>query len=362
MRTELDRSRQAWQEVLKPGAMRVSKPTYKVSLLLVILDAIDAGRATAEQIPAGQALGEAFDHLLIRHGSFEGPGRWFMPRQYLAAREGSRPDQLWTDDGRALTVKPILRPVLERAEGRLWLRGAILDWLQARGDEPSRSLAQVLRHDLGEDERLQEVERLEEIWAWLHTLDKPVTSEQLRRRFATFDPAQLDSAANSLAQLGLLVAEGPGIWSSQPGDLETGWALSEQLARGDTGMTLLDTKAKRRQGQRAWSHRVKANFKGWCAVCPIGHPRILEGAHLLPVSNHPERGLAKDNGVCLCRNHHRAMDHGLLAFDGGRVLHRFDGEQCEGLLVALRPRIRKPEAALAVDGLDYLLAQFLKAG
>jgi hypothetical protein len=157
----------------------------------------------------------------------------------------------------------------------------------------------------------------------------------------------------------MVAAEGPQIWKSQSGDLATGLAITQQLVNGDTSMKLLDTKTKRRQGQQGWRNRVLANFGTECAVCPTGVPQLLEGAHLLPVAKFQERGLAVDNGLCLCRNHHRAMDEGLLALDGRTIHHRFHPKTGLGLTQSLRSKALIPQIGLAADALAYRLKMLL---
>ena len=89
-----------------------------------------------------------------------------------------------------------------------------------------------------------------------------------------------------------------------------------------------------------------------------GVPQILEGAHLLPVKDFQERGLALDNGLCLCRNHHRAMDESMLAIDGRNILHHFTKETGHGLAQSLRSKAVIPQMGLAADALAYRLEQF----
>ena len=354
--TPLDQSRHAWQEALL--GMKVSKPTYKVSLILVVLDAIDGARATADAIPVRQSLSEAFDLLLSRHHALDGPGRWRLPGQYLAVRSGSQPDQLWQRVDDRLEVEPAFQEVLADPQARTWLRGEILKWLKNRVDEPSKSLALLMERDLGENERQFEVDRLEDIWGWWRAQETAISAQQLQQHFPLLPYAELISAAHTLEQMGLIVADANLVWKHEIGSLTTGLALTQQLVEGDTSMKLLDTTAKRRQGQQAWRNRVLANFGGVCAVCPIGVPQILEGAHLLPVKDFQERGLALDNGLCLCRNHHRAMDESMLAIDGRNILHHFTKETGHGLAQSLRSKAVIPQMGLAADALAYRLEQF----
>ena len=58
------------------------------------------------------------------------------------------------------------------------------------------------------------------------------------------------------------------------------------------------------------NRELKCQFEG----CPISDLRLLEAAHIVPDSDGGESSL--DNGLLLCRNHHRALDIGLIEYDG----------------------------------------------
>lgn len=47
-----------------------------------------------------------------------------------------------------------------------------------------------------------------------------------------------------------------------------------------------------------------------CIICGASNVKILEAAHIIAVSDNGAD--VPDNGVCLCRNHHRLWDEGLL--------------------------------------------------
>jgi len=59
--------------------------------------------------------------------------------------------------------------------------------------------------------------------------------------------------------------------------------------------------------------QVVAAYGGRCAACGM-QLEMVEAAHLWPAAN-PGSPDTLDNGICLCRNHHRAFDYGLIRID-----------------------------------------------
>lgn len=78
-----------------------------------------------------------------------------------------------------------------------------------------------------------------------------------------------------------------------------------------------------------------------CALCNCEIPEIIQGAHILPVSNIKKiRGISfeeklkyatdGENGIWLCENHHKLFDEGIIVFDkNGQLCVRQDLKQVD---------------------------------
>lgn len=69
---------------------------------------------------------------------------------------------------------------------------------------------------------------------------------------------------------------------------------------------------RNRPAQRVFRSKL-LELRGRCELCGISQPEILEAAHIKPKSEGGED--SSENGLLLCRNHHKAFDAGLLLFD-----------------------------------------------
>lgn len=79
--------------------------------------------------------------------------------------------------------------------------------------------------------------------------------------------------------------------------------------------------------QLVFRHAVMRAYGRRCAVCGVSYHQCLEAAHIIPwATATPEQRISPTNGICLCANHHRLFDRGLLTIgpDGSVV---YAGEQ-----------------------------------
>ncbi|WNM23631.1 HNH endonuclease [Demequina capsici] len=65
-------------------------------------------------------------------------------------------------------------------------------------------------------------------------------------------------------------------------------------------------------------------YKNMCTVCSLPVPSLLEAAHIRPDKDLDWGRPDLENGLALCRNHHRAYDRHLLGIDGDGVIHMHD--------------------------------------
>ena len=59
--------------------------------------------------------------------------------------------------------------------------------------------------------------------------------------------------------------------------------------------------------------RVLRSYGYQCAVCRCNEEKLLEAAHIKAVADGGTDETC--NGICLCRNHHKMMDDGLVRID-----------------------------------------------
>jgi putative restriction endonuclease len=77
---------------------------------------------------------------------------------------------------------------------------------------------------------------------------------------------------------------------------------------------------KRRLHQARFRAQVMRAYRKRCAVCNLGHERLLDAAHIIPDSD--ARGTpVVDNGLSLCKIHHAAFDTNILGIDPDHVVH-----------------------------------------
>jgi putative restriction endonuclease len=77
---------------------------------------------------------------------------------------------------------------------------------------------------------------------------------------------------------------------------------------------------KQRLHQPAFRARVISAYETKCAICRIGHGRLLDAAHITPDSDETS-STSVTNGLSLCKIHHTAYDINILGIDGEYTVH-----------------------------------------
>lgn len=62
-----------------------------------------------------------------------------------------------------------------------------------------------------------------------------------------------------------------------------------------------------------FKRKVLENYNYQCAICRCKEIKILQGCHIVPVSEHGSDDLS--NGICLCANHHLMLDKEIIKID-----------------------------------------------
>jgi putative restriction endonuclease len=120
----------------------------------------------------------------------------------------------------------------------------------------------------------------------------------------------------------------------------------------------LITETKRRLHQPVFASQVMLAYKTKCAVCTLGHRKLLDAAHIIPDSD--PRGLPViQNGLALCKIHHAAYDQNILGIrpdfvveihqrlldeiDGPMLMHGLQGHHGERLRQLPSARAERPD-------------------
>lgn len=77
---------------------------------------------------------------------------------------------------------------------------------------------------------------------------------------------------------------------------------------------------KRRLHQRKFRGRLLRAYEMRCAVCRLGQPKLLDGAHIT-ADNDEDGTPSVDNGLSLCKIHHAAYDADLLGISPDYRIH-----------------------------------------
>ena len=129
---------------------------------------------------------------------------------------------------------------------------------------------------------------------------------------------------------------------------------------------------RQRIHQPVFRSMVMRAYERQCAVCSLGHPQLLDAAHI--VEDSAMTGIAAvHNGLALCKIHHAAYDAGILGIspecivairedvlmevDGPLFEHGIKGLHGTTLMVLPRRRADRPDPEL----LDWRYRRFLSA-
>lgn len=130
---------------------------------------------------------------------------------------------------------------------------------------------------------------------------------------------------------------------------------------------------KVRLHQRIFRTQVLAAYEGRCAVCNLGHARLLDAAHII-ADGAPNGQPVVPNGLAMCKIHHAAYDAGILGIrpddlrlhirqeildevDGPMLKHGLQDMHNSRLMKIPRSRTARPDP----DRLATRYADFLSA-
>jgi len=77
---------------------------------------------------------------------------------------------------------------------------------------------------------------------------------------------------------------------------------------------------KQRLHQPAFRARVISAYETKCAICKLGHGRLLDAAHITPDSDETS-STSVTNGLSLCKIHHTAYDINIVGIDADYIVH-----------------------------------------
>lgn len=77
---------------------------------------------------------------------------------------------------------------------------------------------------------------------------------------------------------------------------------------------------KQRLHQPAFRARVLSAYETKCAICRLGHGRLLDAAHITP-DNDETSSTSVTNGLSLCKIHHTAYDIDIVGIDADYTVH-----------------------------------------
>jgi putative restriction endonuclease len=77
---------------------------------------------------------------------------------------------------------------------------------------------------------------------------------------------------------------------------------------------------KQRLHQPAFRAQVISAYETKCAICRLGHGRLLDAAHITPDSD-SQTSTSVTNGLSLCKIHHTAYDINIVGIDADYTVH-----------------------------------------
>lgn len=84
---------------------------------------------------------------------------------------------------------------------------------------------------------------------------------------------------------------------------------------------------KRYRRDPDFRERILRRYNNTCVVCGTTNEVVLEAAHIIAVEDGGND--ANENGVCLCANHHKMYDAGLIDIDLNNETFRYDDNKCK---------------------------------
>lgn len=152
----------------------------------------------------------------------------------------------------------------------------------------------------------------------------------------------------------------------EPADLQfivdvTGDPLAAVGAVEETLKRYITVETQRRVHQPIFRATVMRAYATRCAVCSLGHSRLLDAAHIIP--DRDDAGVAAvRNGLALCKIHHAAFDAYILGvrpdfvvqirrdllheIDGPMLRHGLQERHGESLMVLPESRRERPDPQL----------------
>lgn len=153
------------------------------------------------------------------------------------------------------------------------------------------------------------------------------------------------------------------------------WVMTGETRQWPTGKIVNETEGRYRRYERKeitvspqFRSEVLERYQNQCAITGIDQPSLVDIAHVLPRSDHPEYAADPENVVVLNPLHHRAFDAGLFtldsncriraspSFDPGHPFLRESVVERQGKQIALPPnaRIRDEYLEKRNSSLDWM--------